>query len=146
MSKASKALKSQATQMKDGETTSEGYSSGDINSMAASLDAGVAALNDPGTGGHFANAASMSDSKAGEGAIGGNTITMNTSHPNFGDNQNTEFVIGHESLHNAGLNHPKFMGNIPYKFGNFGQKMSYKNLPSHKQVTNPDHIMSKVYP
>ena len=146
MSKASKGLKSQAAGMKDGETTSEGYSAGDLNSMAGSLDAGVAALNDPGTGGHFANAASMTGNTAGTGVVGGKTITMNTSHQSFGNNQQTQFTIGHESLHNSGLTHPKFMGNTPYKFGSFGEKMSYKNLPSHKQFTNPDHVMSQVFP
>ncbi|NRA60658.1 MAG: RHS domain-containing protein [Psychrobium sp.] len=146
MSRASKTLKSKAAGMADGDTTSEGYSASDLISMAGSLDSGVTALNDTGTGGHFANAASMLGQKAGEGVIGGKTITMNTSHANFGDNQNTALVIGHEALHNAGLTHPKFMGNTPYKFGSYGQRMSYKNLPPHKQVSNPDHVMSQVYP
>lgn len=135
-----------AAGLKEGETTKDGFSAGDLNSMAASLDKGLAAINDNGSGGYFANAESMQGYTTGLGEIGGKKITMNTSHPNFGNNQSTQFTIGHESLHNAGLTHPKYMGFVPYKFGSFGQKMSFKRLPKHKQVTNPDHVMSKVFP
>ena len=146
MASASESLTSQAAGLQEGESTSDGYSASDLTSMASSLDKGLAAINNNGTGGHFANAESMKGNLAGTGVIGGKTITMNTSHANFGNNQSTKFTIGHESLHNAGLTHPKHIGFVPYRFGSFGQRMSYKNLPKHKQVTNPDHVMSQVFP
>lgn len=146
MSKVSSELKDVASNMKDGDVTKDGYSGADLTKMAGSLDAGVKALQDNGRGGYLADAKSMEGSVAGTGEIGGKKITMNVGHPNFGDNQSTRFIVGHESLHNAGLSHPKYMGFTPYRYGGFGERQSFKNLPGHKRSANPDHVMSVVYP
>jgi RHS repeat-associated protein len=148
MSASASSMREQAAELKDGATNSDGYSASELNSMANDLDAGAAKLNDDGSGGHMANAVSTSDINGdfASAVVGGTTINVATDHHAFGSNQNTKWMAGHESLHNVGLTHPKYMGNIPYKFGSFGQRMSFKNLPIDRRYKNPDHVMSGVYP
>ena len=150
MSTAASGLRESAASLKDGETNSGGYSSGEMISMADKLDAGAAALNDDGSGGYIANAVSSFDNpnKYGEGAVNGKTITMATEHQNFTDTDTSklQWNVGHESLHNAGMTHPAYMGNTPYRYGNIGQRMSFKHLPVNKRFTNLDYTLSQVYP
>lgn len=148
MTDSASSMREQAAGMKEGETNTDGYSSSELTSMAGDLEAGAAALNDDGSNGYFANAVSTSDINGsfGNATVGGKTMNVATDHSAFGNNQQTQWMTGHESLHNVGLTHPKYMGNIPYRFGSFGQKMSFKNLPKGRRYKNPDHVMSRVYP
>ena len=54
------------------------------------------------------------------------------------------FVLGHEALHNIGLNHQLHNGIIPYKRGFAVNKEAYKFLPTTKRLKNPDHVMDIV--
>jgi RHS repeat-associated protein len=148
MSASASSMREESAGLKDGATNGDGYSASELNSMASDLDAGAAKLNDNGPGGNMANAVSTSDIDGdfANAVVGGTTINVATDHLAFGNNQNTQWMAGHESLHNVGLTHPKYMGNIPYRFGSFGQKMSFKNLPKNRRYKNPDHVMSGVYP
>jgi RHS repeat-associated core domain len=148
MSRSANAMREEAAGLEDGATSADGYSASELNSMADNLDAGAAALNDDGSDGYVADAVSTNDigRNFGSAVSGGKTIKVATDHTAFGNNQMTQWMAGHESLHSAGLSHPKYMGFVPYRFGNFGQRMSFKRLPRGKRHTNPDHVMSRVYP
>jgi hypothetical protein len=148
MSSSSYQLREIAGGLADGATTGDGYSASELVSMADSLDAGAAALNDDGSGGFTANAVSTSDLNGnfGSGEIGGKNISVATDHAAFGNNQETQWMAGHESLHNAGLKHPAYMSFVPYRFGSFGQRQSFKKLPANRRAQNPDHVISTVYP
>ncbi len=150
MSSTASSMRDQAAGLKDGATSADGYSASEINSMADNLDAGATALNDDGSGGYTANAVSSFDdpNQYGEGALGGRTTTMATEHHDF-TNSNTsrlQWNVGHESLHNAGMSHPKWRGFVPYRYGSFGQAKSFEALPQSRRASNPDHVLKRVYP
>lgn len=148
MSKAAGNLRSEAGGLGEGEVNGDGYSSGELNSMANSLDTGAAALNDDGSGGYFAHAGQISGGRFAEATVGGKTMTIDTTHSRFGDGtQATAWAAGHESLHSAGLRDQTYAGNIAYRYSdNFGQTRAFKKLPKEHRWKNPDHIMSSVWP
>ncbi len=154
MKSVASKLKGIAANLKDGDTTKDGYSAKQLNSMVSSLDKATNALDSNGaksSGGYFAHATTAAASgwqtrKFGEGIIGGNSITLNTDHHDFGSSR-FNFMIGHEALHNAGLDHPgNIRGVMPYRFGSIHENLRYKSIPEEHQHTNPDWVMSQVYP
>jgi RHS repeat-associated protein len=150
MSSTASSMRDQAAGLKDGATSADRYSVSELNSMADNLDAGATALNDDGSGGYTANAVSSFDdvNQYGKAALGGKIITMATDHHDF-TNSNTFRLhgnVGHESLHNAGLSHPKWRGYVPYRYGSFGQVKSFEDLPQSRRASNPDHVLKRVYP
>nr|WP_136252607.1 RHS repeat-associated core domain-containing protein [Ningiella ruwaisensis] len=149
MSNASASLKKAASTLAEGELTSDGYSSSELNSMASKLDSAVTALNDDGANGYKAHAvSSFSDSNQYGYAPDSKTIVMATQHHDFtkSNTSKLQWNIGHESLHNAGLYHPKYQDQTPYKYGNVYQRGAFRNLPKDLRATNPDYVMSQVYP
>nr|WP_158217344.1 RHS repeat-associated core domain-containing protein [Microbulbifer agarilyticus] len=148
MSETASKLRSEAGGLGDGEVNGDGYSASDLNSMADSLDAGAKALNDDGSGGYVAHAGKTTGGRFAEAVVGGKTMTIDTNHSRFGDGTNaTAWAAGHESLHSAGLDDQKFVGNIAYRFSrNFAEKRAFQKLSKEKRVVNPDHVMSTVWP
>nr|WP_136252604.1 hypothetical protein [Ningiella ruwaisensis] len=149
MSSAASSMREDAAGLKDGATSADGYSASELNSMADKLDAGAAALNDDGSDGYTAHAVTNFDNplKYGE-ATGSKTITIATEHPDFtnSDTSRLRWNAGHESLHNAGMSHPKWRGFVPYRYGIFGQRKSFEDLPQDRRSSNPDHLLKRVYP
>jgi hypothetical protein len=149
MSASASSMRKEAGGIKDGETSANGYSGSELNSMAEKLDAGAAALNDDGSGGYFANAvSSLEDTRIAEATIGGKDVSVDVNHLGFGDNKNS-FYFGHESLHSAGL-YDYYLGkNGAYRYGSKDEVRVYKSLSNFmlgKRYKNPDHVMSEVYP
>jgi len=105
------------------------------------MQAMAAALRDDGTKGFVANA--FSDPKSstlGVGNVSGNRIRINVGHRLFGGPVTLTQTVGHESVHNAGLNH--VIGtDAPYRFGTEHQRGIYKNLPTTDRLRNPDNYM-----
>ena len=58
----------------------------------------------------------------------------------------SNWAAGHESLHSVGLEDQTYVGNIAYRNGYFAQKRAFKKLSKEKQLINPDHLMSIVWP
>ncbi|MEG3768902.1 RHS repeat-associated core domain-containing protein, partial [Alteromonas sp. 14N.309.X.WAT.G.H12] len=150
MSSAASSMRDEAAGLKDGAASADGYSASQLNSMADNLDAGVAALNDGGSGGHWANAGNSTDT-GGDFAqinkVGGKILTMDVTNSQFGGPR-MSFAAGHESLHSAGLNDQlDFSGNFKaYRYGKDSKnRTAYFGLPTSKKVVNPDHHMCRVY-
>ncbi len=147
MSGRAASMREEASGMKEGATNSDGYSASELNSMADKLDAGAAALNDDGSGGYIANAGPTSQGGAAEisDGVGGKIMLVDTSSAGFSDR--TIWLVGHESLHSAGLDDQvDMMGNKAYRHsGKRKQKNAFKYLMQNKRYLNPDHIMSQVY-
>ena len=149
MSKSASSMRNNARSMKDGETNSDGYSAKELTSMAGSLEAGAAALNDNGTGGYMANSVdSLPHDRFAQAPIGGNDVSVNVKHDAFGKSNNP-FLLGHESLHSAGLK-DYTQGKFPaYRYGSKDSLRAYNYLSNYqkgKRYLNPDHVMSQVYP
>ena len=83
-------------------------------------------------------------------------VTVDMGHTVWSDSPSPfpEFVIGHESLHSAGL-----LGHASdeiragvrrnaYRYGDANERQAYRNIPmgSPRARRNPDHLMSRVYP
>jgi hypothetical protein len=150
MSATASSIRKEASGLESGATSKDGYSASELTSMANDLDAGAAALNDDGSNGYFANAVSVDDigGARANAVLGGQTVNIATDDKSFGNNYHTRWMAGHEALHNVGLDHPEYMGHIPYRHGTKHQNRSYKNLGKHaphKRYKNPDHVMSQVY-
>jgi hypothetical protein len=138
MSSTASAMRDQAAGLKDGATSADGYSASDLNSMADNLDAGVAALNDDGSGGHWANAGNSTDT-GGDFAqmdkVGGKILTMDVTNSQFGGPR-MSFAAGHESLHSAGLDDQRdFTGTYKaYRYGtNPMNGVAYRGLPKNNK-------------
>lgn len=115
--------------------------------MASHLEAGAAALNDDGLSGYIANAGSLPKDVIGRADyVGSKTITIDTSHPKFGNDRDTQFTAGHESLHSAGLDDQIYAGHTAYRYSrDFGERHAFEKLPKERRWKNPDHIMSIVF-
>ncbi|MBW8191038.1 hypothetical protein K0504_08335 [Neiella marina] len=150
MSSAAASLRDQAAGMKKGETNSDGYSGSELEAMASSLDAGAAALRDDGSNGFVANAGTAQDTggfAAQVDKVGGKIMTVNTSSAAFGTSRTT-WMVGHESLHSAGLADQKdIFGYTAYRYSTkFADRAAFKGLKKSKRHKNPDHVMQQVYP
>ncbi len=145
MSSTASSMRDEAAGLKDGATNGDGYSASELTSMADKLNAGAAALNDDGSNGYIANAVDpFSNGDFGRGEVNGKNITIDTEHAVFGSGQRFQFGIGHESLHNAGLDDQVHNGITAYRYSRMG-KYSFKGLSKGKRHINPDHVMSQVY-
>lgn len=79
--------------------------------------------------------------------VGGNIININLGAKIWTTNQNVstqqQWVVGHESLHTAGLYHQYFNNQVGYRFGSPAQREAFNALEG---TTNPDNLMQLVYP
>ncbi len=149
MSKAAGDLRNEAGGLGEGEVNGDGYSASQLTSVADSLEAGAAALNDDGSGGYLAHAGDSSDTGGmfATAGIGGKSMTVNVGDAAFQSHSNVRWMAGHESLHNAGLSDQVGpTGETAYRFGSGQQVITFKRLRKSKRPKNPDHIMSLVYP
>lgn len=148
MGKTADNLRGEAGQLGEGEVNGDGYSSSELNSMADSLDAGVKALNDDGSGGYFAHAGETAGNRFAEASVGGKTMTVDIGRSRFGDGTRaTAWAAGHESLHSAGLKDQEGpTGKVAYRFGSQQETITFRSLQKSKRFKNPDHVMSLVYP
>jgi hypothetical protein len=150
MTSAASSMRDEAAGLKDGATSADGYSASQLNSMADNLAAGVAALNDDGSGGHWANAGNSTDTKgdfAMMDKVGGKILTMDVTNSQFGGPR-MSFAAGHESLHSAGLDDQlDITGSFKaYRYGTDSRsRTTYLGLSTRKKVVNHDHHMCMVY-
>jgi RHS repeat-associated protein len=134
-----------------------GKGSGTLENMskvASDLREVAGALRDDGSGGYIATgmssqefaAAGYDPDAAARGAINGTTIMINYDHPSFNDADRLEWIVGHESGHNAGLVHPK-VGNVtPYVLGATPRQLqTYRSLTPAQRLRNPDRMMRYGY-
>jgi RHS repeat-associated protein len=137
----------------------KGKAGGDkLREGAANLRDGASALRSDGSDGKVANAVSsatyqsMGGSATGAAFVKGNgpVMTVNQGNPAAWASGAgmAKWVVGHESLHTAGLGH-EFGSNgaIAYKFGLPPNQNAFSELKGTDKVwTNPDHLMEMVYP
>ncbi|MGQ9424740.1 RHS repeat-associated core domain-containing protein [Gilvimarinus sp. F26214L] len=129
----------------------------ELTEVAGYLRSGASALNSDGSDGHVANGVdsttwvSMGQSPGAPAGVAnrGPIMTVNTGHQVWGSggHQIIGFILGHESLHSAGLGHQYgSSGATAYKHGNVIQRQAFKEISgTGKAATNPDHIMDMVY-
>jgi len=137
----------------------KGKSGGDaLRGQAGNLRSGASALRSDGSDGKVANAVdantyqSMGGSANGAAfinGVGGSIMTVNRDNAaawNSGGRM-SQWVVGHESLHTAGLSDQVGSnGAKAYKYGEDPNKDAYKELRgTEKSLINPDHLMDTVY-
>lgn len=152
MTKSASTLKQTAADMRAGKDVSapkgaEGASAKDMDKMASKLEAGAKALNDNGKLGYVASQGKVGSGDFAKADVGGKTMRVDASDSAFGNNRNTSFMAGHESLHNAGLVDQTWAGWTAYRSsGDPWERKAYEKLSAEERSENPDHIMSIVYP
>jgi len=130
-----------------------------MRDRATSLKAGASVLRNDGSDGRtLANAVNSATYQARGGSPTGNAlvnpnnrsaVTVNIDHPVWKTSgRDAQWVIGHESLHSAGLDHvlgPN--GAVGYKFSdNPRERQAYRALQGTPQADrNPDHLMDEAY-
>lgn len=130
-----------------------GYSVDGLSSTASYLRAGAAALRSNGSDGKLANAVdaptyqNMGGSRNGAAFVKGNGPIMTVNLGNSDGMADLARVVGHESLHTAGLHDIEGSnGKDAYKRGEPPNRDSYRELMgTDKALSNPDHIMDLVY-
>ncbi len=130
------------------------YSADGLNKAAGTLRSGAGALRSDGSDGRVANLVSSaayqglgggSSGAAFINGAGGSIMTVN------GGNQagwaDMARVVGHESLHTAGLSDLRGSnGEKAYQKGDSDQRDSYNELMgTDRALDNPDHLMDLVY-
>ncbi len=131
----------------------------ELRQTSASLRSGASALRSDGSDGKIANAVDsktykeMGGSATGAAFVngaGGKVMTVNINNKDAwgGDSSTTRWVLGHESLHTAGMSDQLGSnGKKAYKFADEINRDAYDSItgtPKAKQ--NPDHVMGIVYP
>lgn len=132
-----------------------------LRGLAASLEKGAAFLQSNGDDGAVANGLNAEDyaklpgtteAGAAAAAVGSPTISVNLDRFfKSGMVPKKTWIVGHESLHSAGLEHQYGTsgigkGKIAYKVGTPGQEAAFKELAGTPAADiNPDHIMDEVY-
>src|SRR3546814_1819008 len=51
---------------------------------------------------------------------------------------------GHESLHNAGLDDQKYVGNTAYRYGTFAERLAFKRLSPEKRWKRSEEHTSEL--
>lgn len=154
MDKRAAALDQKAAKL-DG----KGKSGGDtLRATAAHLRDGAAALRSDGSDGKVANRVdaqtyqAMGGSKDGAAFVQGNGPIMTVNGGNAAawtsGTSMSQWMVGHESLHTAGLNDQKGpSGALAYKFGYPVNTEAFRAISgTDKANINPDSIMNLVYP
>lgn len=126
-----------------------------LRERAAYLREGAKALKSDGSDGYMANAVDQKEyekrgSKDGAAYVAKNSSTMVVNLDNkaawAAGNTMAKHVIGHESLHSAGLNDYKEGKVRAYKFGEKADRDLFKKIADQPEShLNPDHIMDEVY-
>ena len=114
---------------------------------AETLNQVVAALRDNES--YVINVESMEDSRIfGFADNPGKNVTLNSNNGWFGNMNHMRFQhgLGHEALHNVGAKHNIHQGFMPYRFGSFDSRQSFKHLSRDARAAHPDYIMKKVFP
>ncbi|MBP6014640.1 MAG: RHS repeat-associated core domain-containing protein [Alphaproteobacteria bacterium] len=135
-----------------------------LKGMADGLDKGAGMLENDGSDGVTkANAEDgatwaangNSPAEAASAAVGGTTITINTGHKVWtsGDTPLLQWIVGHESLHSAGLHDQRWRvenggnGRLAYRNGDKSERRAFRGISGTPQAEqNPDHLMERVYP
>lgn len=128
-----------------------------LRADAGNLRAGAAALRSDGSDGRMANAVdqatyeSMGGSANGAAFVRNNGPIMTVNRDNAAawnsGNQMTRWVVGHESLHTAGLHDQRGPNNErAYKFGTDPQQDAFRAIRGTPlEHINPDSLMDMVY-
>ncbi len=156
---AAKSMDKTASKLNDkaDDLDADGKPGGDaLREKAGALSAGAAALKSNGSDGKIANGyskegyAQLPKSTANGAAsapVGGNVMNVNLGAKIWTTNKDVQtqrqWVVGHESLHTAGLHHQYFNNQLGYKFGSPAEKEAFDALEG---TTNPDNLMQLVYP
>ncbi len=129
------------------------YTAEGLNKAAGSLRSGAGALRSDGSDGKIANAVdsstyqNMGGSANGAAFVRGNGPIMVVNTGNSAGMSDLSRVVGHESLHTAGLHDIEGSnGKDAYKHGLPANRDSYQELMgTDKALDNPDHLMDLVY-
>ena len=137
----------------------KGKSGGDtLRATAGNLRDGASALRSDGSDGKLANRVdaktyqSMGGSESGAAFVKGNGPIMTVNGGNAAawttGASMSQWVVGHESLHTAGLNDQRGPnGALAYKFGYPVNVDAFRAISgTDKANINPDSIMNLVYP
>jgi RHS repeat-associated protein len=156
--KAAAAMEKRAAKLeqKAAKLDAKGKEGGEkLKARSANLREGAQALKSDGSDGKMANAVdaatyqSMGGSADGVAFVKGNGPIMTFNKGNSAGAGKLRWVVGHESLHTAGLNDQRFggpNGPIGYKFGSDVQKKAFQDMRGTSQAEiNPDHLMDLVY-
>jgi hypothetical protein len=137
----------------------KGKSGGDaLRQTAGNLRSGAASLRSDGSDGKIANAldtktyVGMGGTEGGAARVPdkGNVMLVNIGNADAWKAGNTmsQWAVGHESLHTAGLDDQRGSNNaFAYKFGFPPQRDAFRAIGgTDKANINPDSIMNLVYP
>jgi RHS repeat-associated protein len=128
-----------------------------LRQQATSLRDGAAALRSDGTDGKLANVLSQSDfmaqgftnDAAASAEVGGTTMSLNRGRSEVWtqNSMTTKWIIGHESLHTAGLRDQRgFNNQTAYYWGFEPQKEAFQKMKGTPEaLINPDHLMDEVF-
>jgi hypothetical protein len=129
----------------------------ELRASAGHLRDGASALRSDGSDGKMANAVdsatyqSLGGSANGAAFVKGNGPVMTVNKENSAawnsGGRMSQWSVGHESLHTAGLNDQRGTnGAVAYKYGLDPNKDAFKELTgTPKSLINPDHLMDLVY-
>jgi RHS repeat-associated protein len=137
----------------------KGKAGGDaLRSKAESLRGGVTALRSDGsaeTGGYTANAVDQAGYEAAGGSKSGaastspdgKTVTVNLGNSSWSNAAQSQWNIGHESLHSAGLKDQRGPnGEKAYKQGSDAQRKAFDDLKGTPLGdVNPDNILDEFF-
>jgi len=129
----------------------------DLRTAAGRLSSGAEVLRSDGADGYVANAVDsesyeeMGGSPDGAAFVRGTgpVVTVNITHSIWeSTGMRSQFAIGHESLHSAGMAHQRGSnGAVAYKFGSQPAKAAFQELKGKPSaLLNPDHLMDLVFP
>lgn len=159
--KAATDMEKRATKLEEkaDKLDAKGKKGGDsLRKTAGHLRDGASALRSDGSDGKIANAVDSLTYQSSGGTESGaafvakndrNTMVINKDNSAAwaSGSRMSQWAVGHESLHTAGLNDQLGSnGRVAYKFGNSFQMEAFRELSgTPKALINPDHIMDLVY-
>lgn len=131
----------------------------ELRQNAGNLRAGAAALRSDGSDGKVANAMGGTAYVAAGGTPGGaaavnpnnrDVMLVNSGHSVWSAKSNDTqraWIVGHESLHTAGMGHGYSNGITAYYMGNSAQIDAFHAITGTSEASNnPDHLMKLVFP
>lgn len=131
----------------------------ELRQNAGNLRAGAAALRSDGSDGKVANAMGGTAYVAAGGTPGGaaavnsnnrDVMLVNSGHSVWSAKSNDTqraWIVGHESLHTAGMGHGYSNGITAYYMGNPAQIDAFHAITGTSEASNnPDHLMKLVFP
>ncbi len=160
--KVAKDMDKRATKL-DGKAAgweAKGKDASGLRQDAANLRAGAGALRSNGSDGKMAHALSKDAYQAAGGSSNGaarvdpanrDTMQVNAGNPVWSTKANNtpqlQWIVGHESLHTAGMGHALVDGVKAYYMGDDLEQDAFDSVTGTPDAhRNPDHLMKQVYP